>query len=110
MTTNMERPVRAVIDLDPQHERPQIIHPATDGPAPIICPVCGGENAPDAIFCGNTACHKALGDFKYVLEELSAEAKWHETLAEKVTDFIGKPHFLTVHAFWFALWVAINTG
>jgi uncharacterized membrane protein YdjX (TVP38/TMEM64 family) len=33
---------------------------------PITCPVCGGTNPSDAIFCGNPACHKALGEFKHV--------------------------------------------
>jgi uncharacterized membrane protein len=76
----------------------------------LVCPACGGENAPDAVFCANPACHKALGDFKYVLEELRSEAQWHEALAEKITVFIGKPHFLAVHGLWFALWVVINSG
>lgn len=81
------------------------------GPSgPLVCPACGGENAPDAVFCENPACHKALGDFKYVLEELRTEAQWHEALAEKITAFIGKPHFLAVHGLWFALWVVINSG
>jgi len=77
---------------------------------PIICPVCGGVNPGDAIFCGNPTCHKALGEFKYVKEELRAESRWHETLAEAVADFIAKPHFLAVHCLWFAVWVAVNTG
>jgi uncharacterized protein DUF1003 len=25
-------------------------------PAPIICPVCRGENPADAVFCGNAEC------------------------------------------------------
>jgi hypothetical protein len=37
----------------------------------IFCPACGGENPADAVFCGNHSCHKALGEFKYVLEELN---------------------------------------
>ena len=77
---------------------------------PIICPGCGGVNAPDSVFCGNPHCHKALGEFKYVLEELRAEAQWHEIVADRVSTFIGKPHFLLVHLLWFALWIAINTG
>jgi uncharacterized membrane protein len=77
---------------------------------PRVCPVCGGENAPDAVFCGNSECHKALGDFKYVLEELREEARWHEVLAEWVVAFIGTSHFLLVHGLWFLIWVAINTG
>ncbi len=77
---------------------------------PIICPVCGGENAHDAVFCANPACHKALGDFKYVAEELRAEMRWHESVAERVTGFIGKPHFLLVHCIWLVVWVIVNTG
>jgi uncharacterized membrane protein len=78
--------------------------------APIVCPGCGGTNPGDAIFCGNPDCHKALGEFRYVREELLAEARWHERLAEQVTRFVGNPHFLVVHALWFALWVVLNTG
>jgi uncharacterized membrane protein len=81
-----------------------------DAGDPITCPICGGENAPDAVFCANPSCRRALGEFKYVLEELREEASWHERLAEKVTAFIGKPHFLAAHVFWLALWMAINTG
>ncbi len=110
MTVYTQQPAGTCPSPFGSHRSAQLIHPGTDGPAPVICPVCGGENAPDAVFCANPACHKALGEFKYVLEELKAEAHWHEVLAEKVTAFIGKPHFLAVHAVWFALWVAINTG
>jgi uncharacterized membrane protein len=77
---------------------------------PLVCPVCGGENAPDAVFCANPQCHKALGEFKYVIEELRDEARWHEALAERVVDFIGTSHFLVAHGVWFLIWVAINTG
>jgi uncharacterized membrane protein len=76
----------------------------------IICPACGGANPPEQVFCANPECNKALGDFKYVLEELRAEARWHEALAEKVTGFIGKPQFLGIHILWFALWILINSG
>ncbi len=82
----------------------------TSGAAPIICPACGGQNAPDAVFCANPACHKALGPFRYVLEELEAEITWHERVADKVTDFIGQPHFLTIHLVWFVAWAALNSG
>ena len=51
---------------------------------PLICPACGGANAPSAVFCANPACHKALGDFKYVQEELKKDARWHESLADRV--------------------------
>ena len=77
---------------------------------PIVCPACGGANPPAAVFCANPACHKALGDFKYVQEELKKDARWHETLADRVVTLIGKPQFLGVHLFWFLLWVAINSG
>lgn len=76
----------------------------------LVCPVCGGEIAPDAVFCGNPTCGKALGDFKYVLEELRDEARWHEALAERVVAFIGTAHFLLIHGLWFLIWIAINTG
>jgi len=78
--------------------------------APQICPACGGENLADAVFCANARCGKALGDFRYVREELAEEARWHETLAERVVTAIGKPHFLGLHALWFAAWMLINTG
>src|SRR5262249_8014536 len=79
-------------------------------PQPIVCPACGGTNTPDAVFCANTACHKALGEFRYVREELDAETRWFERLADRVSGFIGKPHFIAVHIFWLAVWIAINTG
>jgi uncharacterized membrane protein len=77
---------------------------------PIVCPACGGANDHDAVFCANTACHKALGEFDYVLEELKREARWHETLAERFTGWMSKPGFLTAHIIWFSVWILINTG
>jgi uncharacterized membrane protein len=94
-----ERPSVEISDRYRERERP-----------PIACPVCGGSNPPDAVFCGNVDCHKALGEFRYVQEELRAEARWHESLAQRVTDFIAKPQFLAVHAIWFTAWVALNSG
>ena len=76
----------------------------------IACPGCGGDNPADAIFCGNPSCRKALGEFKYVKEELLAEARWYEVVADKISDFIAKPHFLVAHSLWFIVWVAVNTG
>jgi uncharacterized membrane protein len=76
----------------------------------ILCPACGGENPDDAVFCGNHECHKALGEFKYVLEELQAKKNWIEKLADKVTGFIAKPHFIIFHMFWFAIWILANEG
>lgn len=76
----------------------------------VICPACGGENPEDAVFCGNHQCHKALGEFKYVLEELQATKNWIERLADKVTDFIAKPQFVILHILWFTVWVLANEG
>lgn len=78
--------------------------------APITCPACGGINPPDSVFCGSPACHKALGEFRFVREEILATSGWHERLADRVTAFVGKPHFLVVHALWFLVWVGLNTG
>ncbi|MCW5849018.1 MAG: DUF1003 domain-containing protein [Anaerolineae bacterium] len=74
---------------------------------PILCPVCGGENDHDAVFC---SCGKSLGDFKYVLEELRAETKWYESLASRVARFIGQPAYIIVHIVLVILWIILNTG
>ena len=76
----------------------------------ITCPACGGVNPGDGIFCASPACRKALGEFRFVREELAAGSQWHERLADRITTFVGTPHFLAVHAVWFLIWVAINTG
>ena len=88
------------------------VEATTTAPPPkiCVCPACGGENEAEAIFCGNPSCRKALGEFKYVAEELGSATHWHESLAEKVTEFIGRPQFLLVHISWFAVWVLINSG
>jgi uncharacterized membrane protein len=83
-------------------------HPLTLGT--ILCPACGGENPADAVFCGNHACHKALGEFRYVLEELNKTKGWIEHLADRVTDFAGHPHFVSLHVFWFLAWMVVNSG
>ena len=83
---------------------------AGSAPAGILCPVCGGQNPPDAVFCGNAGCHKALGEFAYVEELVREETKAFERLAERVTGFIGRPQFLLVHLAWFAAWILINSG
>jgi uncharacterized membrane protein len=75
----------------------------------ITCPACGGENPADAIFCGNHECHKALGEFKYVLEELPKKNRI-EKLADKVTDFIANPRFIILHIVWFSVWILANQG
>lgn len=80
------------------------------GDTSIVCPACGGVNSHDAVFCANVKCHKALGEFDFVLEELKREARWHETLAERFTGWMSKPGFLTAHFVWFTAWILINTG
>jgi uncharacterized membrane protein len=78
--------------------------------ASVTCPAYGGSNPPDAIFCGNHNCHKALGEYKYVLEELAARRSWIEKLADKVTAFIAHPQFIITHMLWFSIWIFANAG
>ncbi|MBI5618569.1 MAG: DUF1003 domain-containing protein [Gammaproteobacteria bacterium] len=78
--------------------------------AGIVCPVCGGHNAPDAVFCANPACHKALGEFRYVQEEVARGASGLQRLAERVAAWVGHPHFVLVHLAVFALWSLVNSG
>lgn len=78
--------------------------------APIICPACGGTNDHDAVFCANPHCGKALGDFRYVREEIAADTRWHETIASRVSAFVSHPFYILVHVVWFGLWIAVNTG
>jgi uncharacterized membrane protein len=84
---------------------------ASDAMAPArSCPACGGSNDADAVFCANPACGKALGEFRYVREELDAGRRWHESVAERVTAFVGRPHYVVAHTLWFAAWIAVNTA
>lgn len=76
----------------------------------IECPACGGENRADAVFCVNHDCHKALGEFKYVLEELAVSRSGIEKLADAVTDFIAKPKFIIIHVVWFSVWILASQG
>lgn len=81
------------------------------GPIPErTCPACGGQNPADAVFCGNHACHKALGEFRYVAEEIAARRTKLEKVAEQVAWFTAHPHFVTLHVAWFAGWVVLNSG
>ncbi|HEV2798940.1 MAG TPA: DUF1003 domain-containing protein [Pyrinomonadaceae bacterium] len=82
----------------------------TDPSGIVYCPACGGENSAAAVFCANESCGKALGEFRYVREELLEGARWYEMVAGRVADFIGKPHFVVVHALVLCAWVAINSG
>ena len=77
-------------------------------PPPIACPACGGQNPAEAVFCANPVCHKALGGFRYIAEELDARSRPFERLGDRVTAFVGTPSFLVVHAIWFIVWVVLN--
>lgn len=81
-----------------------------NAPAPLVlvCPTCGNANPPDAVFC--EMCHKALGEFRYVREEFEAQTRRHEKIAERVAQFIGKPHFFYAHTVWISLWMVANVG
>ncbi len=76
----------------------------------LVCPACGGENPVDAVFCANHSCHKALGEFRYVLEELMATKNGLERLADRVTSFVSRPSFIILHVLWFSLWILANEG
>jgi uncharacterized membrane protein len=76
----------------------------------VLCPVCGLHNDPDAVFCANHACHKALGELPYDMERFAASATRLERLAERVSRFTANPHFVTLHVVWFAGWILLNTG
>jgi uncharacterized membrane protein len=76
----------------------------------VICPQCGRSNSPDAVFCANPDCHKALGEFRFAAEEIARESRVHERIADRIAAFIGNPYFIVVHAVWFLLWIAVNTG
>lgn len=83
---------------------------STKAEDPILCPRCGGANTPDAVFCANPDCRKALGDFPFAEEEIARATQPHERLADQVAAFIGNPYFIVVHAVWFVLWILANTG
>jgi len=76
----------------------------------IPCPACGGANDADAVFCADQACGKALGEFRYVLEEIDRESSRIEKLAHHVARLSGRPHFVTLHLLWFGVWIVINSG
>jgi uncharacterized membrane protein len=86
-------------------------HPREAGDGqPITCPACGGVNEATAVFCANPACHKALGEFSYVLEELARDTSRIAKLAQHVAELSGRPQFVTFHVVWFAVWVLVNSG
>ncbi len=76
----------------------------------IICPRCGGSNPADAVFCQMPECHKALGEFDFADELVTKEMTKAERIADRLSTFIGKPHFVTMHLVWFILWALLNSG
>jgi len=78
--------------------------------AALICPHCQAINSADAVFCTTPACGKALGEFRYLLEELAQRQTLLERIADVVANWVGHTHFITVHLAWFAGWAAINLG
>jgi uncharacterized membrane protein len=68
------------------------------------------ENPADAVFCGNPACHKALGEFAYVAERISSTTTPLEKTADQVARFTAHPHFVTLHVAWLVAWIALNSG
>jgi uncharacterized membrane protein len=78
--------------------------------ATLRCPACSGEVAEDAVFCANPGCGKALGEFRYVAEELAARTTAIQRFADRVNQWSGQPNFVTVHAMWFIAWILINSG
>jgi uncharacterized membrane protein len=79
-------------------------------PATLRCPACNGEVVPDAVFCGNPGCGKALGEFRYVREEFAAATTPIQRFADRVNEWSGQPRFVTLHALWFVGWIVLNSG
>jgi uncharacterized membrane protein len=67
-------------------------------------------NDSNAVFCASAACHKALGGFSYVLEEIERDTSRVAKLAERVAELSGRPHFVTIHLIWFVFWILANSG
>lgn len=88
--------------------------PTKAGEGFIICPECGGENPENAVFCnlyrGDHYCNKALGEFRYVLEELQNQKTRIHRLADKTSGFISSPYFILFHIVWFGVWMLANKG
>lgn len=82
---------------------------AADG-ATRACPACGGANDAEAVFCARPECHKALGEFAFVNEELAQRSTRLERAADRVARFTAHPHFITLHVAWFGGWILLNSG
>ena len=74
------------------------------------CPACKGWLPAEAVFCANPHCGKALGEFRYVAEELAARTTAIHRLADRINRWSGHPNFVTLHAMWFFAWIVINSG
>ena len=74
------------------------------------CPACKGWVSADAVFCENPHCGKALGGFRYVVEEIAARTSRIQRLADRVNHWSGQPVFVTVHAMLFVAWIVIKSG
>jgi uncharacterized membrane protein len=75
-----------------------------------VCPACGGHNDAEAVFCANPACGKALGEFRYIAEEMRAGGGFVQRLADTTNRIAGWPHFFTLHVVWFLVWFLVNSG
>lgn len=84
--------------------------PCSENSGTLRCPACGDEHDVNAVFCGNPGCRKALGEFRFVSEEIAASTSRLERLADQVARFTSHPHFVTLHVTWFGVWVALNSG
>jgi len=92
-----------------------IVHSVSTVTTPVddhtqVCPVCGGHNGAEAVFCANPACGKALGEFRYVAEEIRAGSGIVQRLADTTNRIAGWPHFFTLHMLWFVAWFMLNSG
>ena len=78
--------------------------------AHVQCPRCAQTNSAEAVFCRTPGCGKALGGFRYVLEEVDAKRNLLGRLAVRSAQWIGHPHFVTLHLIAFAAWAWLNAG
>jgi len=46
----------------------------------------------------------------FALRELNKTKSWIEHLADRVSEFAGHPHFVSLHVFWFVAWMVAFLG
>jgi uncharacterized membrane protein len=68
------------------------------------------ELNPDIKQDRRTRRNVALGAMRAVKAAHAADRKWMERVADTMTRLASSPWFLTLHLFWFALWILINSG